>query len=252
MLVVDPWHWLSEEGDLPTDDARARRQALRVARLIEAGGPLARGESRETLVECTKRPGRKACLGLMHVEKTEQDEIYAFCPLCRGDELTIHNWQGTRWAQGLSAPVRDDGVVHDESAATSADPEPSGDPEPRGHADVSEAPLPELLQRQVAKKVAEYCEGRIPAHVRHQIRMSYRISGHSVTLFEERQSFLDPTQWVDNSIAQLRYETGAQRWTLFWSDADGRWCVYERLPSNKSLDALLREIDEDAECFFWG
>ena len=58
MLVVDPRHWLMEDGDLPKTNLRLRRQALRVARLIDYGGPLAVGESREPLVECTKRPAR--------------------------------------------------------------------------------------------------------------------------------------------------------------------------------------------------
>jgi hypothetical protein len=40
MLIVDPHHWLDENGDLPVDNPRLRRQVLRVARLIEYGGPL--------------------------------------------------------------------------------------------------------------------------------------------------------------------------------------------------------------------
>ena len=51
MLIVDPWHWLDKDGDLPVDNARLRRQVLRVARLIEYGGPLLPLHTRETLVE---------------------------------------------------------------------------------------------------------------------------------------------------------------------------------------------------------
>lgn len=41
MLVVDPWHWLTEDGHFPDNNMRLRRQILRIARLIEYGGPLA-------------------------------------------------------------------------------------------------------------------------------------------------------------------------------------------------------------------
>jgi hypothetical protein len=105
MLVVDPRHWLMEDGDLPKTNLRLRRQALRVARLIEYGGPLAVGESRETLVECTKRPARQPCLSLMWVVKTEEHAIYAYCPVCKQDEVMIHGWEDTLWAEGMMEPL---------------------------------------------------------------------------------------------------------------------------------------------------
>src|SRR5262249_8893553 len=59
MVVVDPHHWLLEDGSLPTENLRLRRRALRIARTIEYGGPLRRGETRETLVE-HQEAGREA------------------------------------------------------------------------------------------------------------------------------------------------------------------------------------------------
>jgi len=105
MLVVDIRHWLTKDSDLPRKPPPLRRNALRVARLIEYGGPLDVGHSRETLVECTKRPGRTACLGLMWVVKTEQRAIYAYCPICNQDEVMISGWEHTLWAEGMMAPL---------------------------------------------------------------------------------------------------------------------------------------------------
>ncbi len=51
MLVVDPWHWLTQDGSLPFDQPRLLPKALRVAQVIEYGGTLAHGEMRETLAE---------------------------------------------------------------------------------------------------------------------------------------------------------------------------------------------------------
>src|SRR6185295_11372489 len=78
-LFVDIRHWLDERGDLPRDNLPVRRQALRIAQLIEAGGPLQTGQFRETLVACSCRPHRKPCMGLLWVEKAEDDRIWAYC-----------------------------------------------------------------------------------------------------------------------------------------------------------------------------
>lgn len=127
MLVVDPWHWLDANGNLPTDNLRLRRQVLRVARFIEYGGPLKPLECRETLMECRKRPGGKPCTGLMWVEKTERDDIQAFCRVCRNDEAVVHNWQETDWANGMmeAVPVNFDGTDND------CAPTPPGSEPPR-------------------------------------------------------------------------------------------------------------------------
>ncbi len=106
MLVVDPWHWLDEHGEFPTDDPRLFRQVLRVAQLIEYGGPLEPLHTRETLLQCKRRPAGKQCPGLIWVVKTSRDEIHAHCLICRQDEALVDNWQRTSWANGPMEPVR--------------------------------------------------------------------------------------------------------------------------------------------------
>lgn len=105
MLVVDPWHWLDKDGNLPVDNPRLRRQVLRVARLIEYGGALPALHTRETLVECSRRPAGKPCPGLLWVVKTDDEAIEASCAVCGGSEVVIHNWRGTQWADGMMAPL---------------------------------------------------------------------------------------------------------------------------------------------------
>jgi hypothetical protein len=105
VLVVDPWHWLTEDGDFLVDNPRLYRRMLRFARFIEYGGELQKNETRETLIECKRRPGGKACLGLMWVVKTADDAILAHCMVCKTEEAIIHNWQETEWAEGMMEPV---------------------------------------------------------------------------------------------------------------------------------------------------
>jgi len=104
-LIVDIRHWLDERGELPRDNLAIRRRALRIAQLIEAGGPLEPGQFRETLVACTLRPNRKPCLGLLWVEKSQDERIFAYCVTCKREEIVISGWQDTLWADGPMAPA---------------------------------------------------------------------------------------------------------------------------------------------------
>lgn len=105
-LIVDIRHWLDKHGSLPAGPPRLRRNALRIATLIEYGGPLQQLEGRETMVPCKQRPGRKPCPGLMWVMKRTDDRIEVFCMLCRATEAVISGWQDTEWAEGPMEPAR--------------------------------------------------------------------------------------------------------------------------------------------------
>lgn len=103
--VVDPWDWLTEDGNLPVEHPRLYRRVLRVARFIEYGGPLEKMQTRETLIECKRRPKGRPCSGLMWVVKAEDDAIVAQCMVCKNEEAIVHNWHETEWADGMMEPV---------------------------------------------------------------------------------------------------------------------------------------------------
>lgn len=104
-LTVDPWHWLDKNGNLPLEPARLRRLALRVARIIEYGGPIAPRHALETLIDCPRRPRGKQCPGLMWVEKFNAKTIVARCIVCNDEEIIVRNWEDTEWANGPMEPV---------------------------------------------------------------------------------------------------------------------------------------------------
>jgi hypothetical protein len=104
-LVIDPWRWLTEDGKFIVDKPGLYRRMRRIARFIEYGGSLKRNETRETLMECTRRPKGRGCVGLMWVVKTADDAILARCVQCRSEEAFIHNWQETECANGMMDPM---------------------------------------------------------------------------------------------------------------------------------------------------
>ncbi len=100
--VIDIQHWLDEDGfPVPA----LRKQVLRIARLIESGGPLRVLQSRETLVECRRRVQRRACEGLLWITKVDDGTLEAVCPNCLRERVVVRGWESTEWAMGPSDPI---------------------------------------------------------------------------------------------------------------------------------------------------
>ena len=51
------------------------------------------------------RPKRKPCMGLLWVEKADDDRIWAYCVACKREEIWISGWQDTLWADGPMEPA---------------------------------------------------------------------------------------------------------------------------------------------------
>jgi hypothetical protein len=112
--------------------------------------------------------------------------------------------------------------------------------------------IPELLRRSAEKLLDKYCAEKIPPCARDQVRLSYRVRGDAITLYEERIGYSDPTRWLAMAIAQFRFNPDLNQWTLHHSDRNNRWHFY--LNAAPSLDFVkqLKALDEDPLRLFWG
>ena len=113
-------------------------------------------------------------------------------------------------------------------------------------------PLPQFVRELVERKISGYCAAKIPEHARSQIRLTYKVRGNSVTLYEERPSFIDKNEWIESKVAQFRFKPSNKHWTLYYADRNNRWHEYWEIDSNPDLDVLLQEMDEDPTGIFWG
>ncbi len=112
--------------------------------------------------------------------------------------------------------------------------------------------LPTLTKRLVEKKLSTYCERKVPPRVRDRIRLTFSIRHNSVTLFEQRPAFVDPSRWINSKIAQFRFDPDIGDWTLYCRDRNGRWHLYTELESSADFDVLLDEVEHDPAGIFWG
>jgi hypothetical protein len=101
-------------------------------------------------------------------------------------------------------------------------------------------------------RIRAFCEARVPAHVRSEVRVEHSLRGKSVSIFECRPPWHDGlSEWSRMPIAQLRYNPERCLWTLYWADRNGRWHLYDMIEPDTS-DRLLQELSEDPTCIFWG
>jgi hypothetical protein len=112
--------------------------------------------------------------------------------------------------------------------------------------------LSELQHAQVTKLLTAFCESRVPAAVRDQLRHGFRIDGNAVELFESRPAFLPPHDWKEQPVAKFRYVVSRRHWQLYCQYRDLKWHEYEPRPSAASFEVLLREVAEDPTGIFWG
>ena len=72
-----------------------------------------------------------------------------------------------------------------------------------------------------------FCAAHSPEEHRDQLRMTYSIDGHAVTLFEERPDWRGSGEWMRSEIARFRYYRSRDEWQLYWMRADMKWHLYE-------------------------
>jgi len=112
--------------------------------------------------------------------------------------------------------------------------------------------LPEYTKKLVEQTLATYCDERVPAHARHQVQLKFSFRGDTVTLFEERKAWDDPTKTMQINIARFKFESKSKKWSLYWADRNSKWKLYEYVKPSAVFTKLLEAVEEDITRIFWG
>lgn len=109
----------------------------------------------------------------------------------------------------------------------------------------------ELEKKRIEKIVGTFCDNRVPARARDQLKVGFRIEGQNIFLFESRPRWDDPSEWMDLDFAKLTYVKSRSAWKLYWMRASGKWNLYKPHGEDNDISKLFNTIDEDSNgCFF--
>ena len=114
--------------------------------------------------------------------------------------------------------------------------------------------LPELTRRRAEQILRDYCEARVPARVRDQVRLVVDVRGTYVTIVEERPPWRADfgPDWTRLPIAQFRFDPSTAFWSLWWRDRNIKWHRFDDATPSRDIGVLLRVVDEDSTAIFWG
>lgn len=102
-------------------------------------------------------------------------------------------------------------------------------------------------------RVRRWCDARVPARVRHQVRVECDVALRHLTIVERRAPWReDGSEWTTLPIARLRYSAADRTWTLFSRDRNLRFHAYDLIKPSRDIDDILAEIDRDPINIFWG
>ncbi len=83
--------------------------------------------------------------------------------------------------------------------------------------------------------------------------MEVDVRGKTVTIVECRPPWPGDTdpEWTREGVARMKFDVENQKWTLYWSDCNDRWHVFDLIDPGP-VDKLLEEIERDRTNIFWG
>ena len=114
--------------------------------------------------------------------------------------------------------------------------------------------LTDIEAARVRKAVGALVERRRPpSHLREEVDLAFRISGHSVEIFEVREAWDGPSgEKIKHPVAKATYVRTLGRWRVFWQRRDLKWHGYEPAPEVATIDQFVTVVEEDPYGCFWG
>jgi len=111
----------------------------------------------------------------------------------------------------------------------------------------------EIELRRIDKHVGGLCRGMTRPELRHELEFVYKVSGHSVSIYEVRPAWRDPARKIKMGVARFRYIRARDEWRLYWMRKDLKWHRYDTgKAAARELKDLVRIVAEDPCGAFFG
>ena len=110
----------------------------------------------------------------------------------------------------------------------------------------------ELELRRINNLVGGMCGRKAPPEIRDELEFAFEVNGHNVDVFEIRPVWDNPSEKTKMGVARFKYVHIRKQWQLYWMRRDLKWHRYDPEPLPTSLDGLVKVVDEDKHCAFFG
>ncbi len=110
----------------------------------------------------------------------------------------------------------------------------------------------EFELKRIDKVIGGLCRHKTPNTLRDRLRYEYLVRDNTVFITEIRPHWKDPKKTTETGVARFSYLPEKQLWSLFWQRVNLQWVPYESHFEDQVLDALVKEVNEDAFGVFFG
>lgn len=105
----------------------------------------------------------------------------------------------------------------------------------------------------IDNSVGGLCRNRTRPEYRSELEFVYEIEGHSVSIYEVRPDWRDPSKKTKMGVARFRYTRTRREWRLYWMRRDLKWHLYDPDVSiSKQLEPLVDVVANDRSGAFFG
>lgn len=114
--------------------------------------------------------------------------------------------------------------------------------------------LPAEVKNAAISQVTTYCATKVPAEHDDKIRIEYKLRGNTLTIYECRPPWREDfgPEWTSRRVCVFEWDRAARGWRLYAMDRNNRRLDYPFVETTPDLLPLLREIETDPTCIFWG
>ena len=118
---------------------------------------------------------------------------------------------------------------------------------------VQDVAFSELELKRIDHMVGDLCRSISPPEIADELRFVYDVDGHAVSIYEERPPWDgSPGEWTRMGVARFRYYRSRGEWMLYWMRRDPKWHLYDPAEPRRDLAALVRIVETDEYCAFFG
>lgn len=111
--------------------------------------------------------------------------------------------------------------------------------------------IPAEIRAQAEAALAEFSEKHSSAPGADRLRYVYEFETNAAVLVEQRPGFMNPDDWVSRPIAKFRYSEARNNWSLYWSDANGKWHRVSDTKATTDIRDALKFVISDPLGVFW-